>query len=175
MKAKSSTLLCGVAAAVLSAPVLCAPQRPNRLATAQASTQAPANGPQLEQVNARFRLMQEQMRRLHTTHNPQERSRLLQDHMRAMLTQMQAMRSLGRQRHSSVHGGQMQGREVMRHGAMGGAMMGRGRSSRGASNAAETQRAQWMRQRLEMQQMLMQQMLEQMRAMQQTRATVSGK
>lgn len=112
-----------------------------------------------------MRLLQEQMRRIHETKNPAERSRLLREHMQTMVAQMLAMRSMGG---GMMHGmmgrramaGGMRGRGTMGGGMMGGRAMGGGNT--GAMSSRQRQRIQ---DRLDMMQMMMEQMMGQMQAM----------
>lgn len=94
MKANLATLLCGAALVALSGPALRAASPPTLAAAAQ-SQSSRATDKQFEQMQARMKLMQEQMSRIRQATDPKERQRLLHEHMQTMLEQMKAMRVMG--------------------------------------------------------------------------------
>ncbi len=140
MKANLLAILCGAAFVAISSPTLRAapPPTPASAVQRQSST---ADNERLEQMQARMKLLQEQMRRIREAKTPAERSKLLREHMHTMLEQMRAMRSMG--------------------GSMMSGMMGGGNTT-----ATPAERHQWMQDRLDMMQMMMEQMMGQMQAMQ---------
>ncbi|MFP5248944.1 MAG: hypothetical protein ACLGP3_03860 [Acidobacteriota bacterium] len=151
MKTNFPTVLLGVALASLSVPALRAAPP-----AARSSVATRATPKQIEQMQARMRLMQEQMRRIRETNSPAERARLLREHMQTMLEQMQAMRAFGG---STMYG--MMGRRGTGRGMMGGGMMGGGNAA-----ATPSERRQWMQDRLDLMQMMMEQMMSQLQASQ---------
>ena len=155
MKTNPLAILCGAAFVAISSPTLRAapPPTPASAVQRQSST---ADNERLEQMQARMKLLQEQMRRIREAKTPTERSKLLREHMRTMFEQMRAMRSMG--------GGMMSG--MMGHGMMGGGMMREGMMGGGNATATSAERRQWMQDRLDMMQMMMEQMMGQMQAMQ---------
>lgn len=138
-----------------------APPQPTLQAQAAQSAQAPrARSRQLREMEARIRLMQEQMHRFRQSGNAEQRSTLLREHMQTMLGTMLMMREMG--------GQMMYG--TMGEGGMGGGMMGqgmRGQGMRAGANTRATPRLQrrWMQDRLDIMQMMMEQMMDQMQAM----------
>ena len=132
--------------------------------------------------------MQEQMRRIRATKNPEVRARLLREHMHTMMRQMQAMRAMG--------GPMMSG--MMRRGMMGGISMGHGMAGGGNRQVSGAKRHPWsenrmpdhmqdrlammrmmmeqnhMQDRLDMMQMMMGQMMDQMQAMQGMQGMMTG-
>ena len=102
-------------------------------------------------MQARMRLMREQMMRIHEAKSAAVRDRLLREHMQTMLEQMRAMRAM--------QGDRMCG--MMGRGMMRGGMMPKGTGGPGRSAMS----AQCMQSRLDMMQMMMEQMMGQMQAM----------
>ncbi len=143
------------------------PQPPAAQATEPASMTA--QHLDLGAMEARIKLMQEQMRRIRATKSPELRARLLREHMHTMMEQMQAMRAMGGRMMSGMMPRGMMGGPSMGHGMRGDGMMGGG--NRNAPSAQQCQRMHdlmrdEMQNRLDMMQLMMEQMMGQMRAMQ---------
>ena len=164
MKANLLSILCGAAFVAISSPTLRAAPPPTP-ASALQSQPSTADNRQLEQMQARMKLLQEQMRRIREAKTPAERSKFLREHMHTMLEQMRAMRSMGGSMMSGMMGHGMMGGGMMR-GGMGGGMRGEGMMGGGNTAATPAERRQWMQDRLDMMQMMMEQMMGQMQAMQ---------
>jgi hypothetical protein len=118
----------------------------------------------LNAMEARMKLMQEQMRRIRSTKSPELRATLLREHMHTMMEQMQAMRAMGGRMMSGMMPRGMMGSPLMGHGMMGG-------GNRNAPSAEQCQRMHdrmrdQMQNRLDMMQLMMEQMMGQMQAMQ---------
>ena len=158
MKCKPLTPLLAAAVAALSVAASRAAPPPPHPAQSAAVTQRRSG--QIRQLQARMRLMQEQMRRIDETHSPEERAKLLHEHMQTMLEAMRAMRAMGGGMMHHMMGGAVTGR-----GMMGGAMTGRGMMGGASSRATPAAQRRWMQDRLDMMQMMMEQMMGQMRAM----------
>ncbi len=123
----------------------------------------------LSAMEARMKLMQEQMRRIRETKSPEMRAKLLREHMHTMMRQMQAMRAMGGRMMSGMMPRGMMDSPSMGHGMMGDGMMGGG--NRPAPSAEQCQRMHdrmrdQMQNRLDMMQLMMEQMIGQMQAMQ---------
>ena len=156
MKANLLSILCGAAFVGISSPTLRAAPPPTP-ASALQSQPSTADNRQLEQMHARMKLLQEQMRRIREAKTPAERSKFLREHMHTMLEQMRAMRSMGGSMMSGMMGDGMMGGGMMR-GGMGGGMRGEGMMGGGNTAATPAERRQWMQDRLDMMQMMMEQM-----------------
>jgi hypothetical protein len=118
----------------------------------------------LSAMEARMKLMQEQMRRIRATKSPELRATLLREHMRTMMEQMQIMRAMGGRMMSGMMPRGRMGGPAMGHGMMGG-------GNRNAPSAEQCQRMQdrmrdQMQNRLDMMQLMMEQMMGQIQAMQ---------
>jgi hypothetical protein len=178
MKCKPLTPLLAAAVAALSVAASRAAPPPPHPAQSAAVTQRRSG--QIRQLQARMRLMQEQMRRIDETHSPEERAKLLHEHMQTMLEAMRAMRAMGGGMMHHMMGGAVTGRGMMGgamtgrgmmggamtgRGMMGGAMTGRGMMGGASSRATPAAQRRWMQDRLDMMQMMMEQMMGQMRAM----------
>jgi len=165
MNTNFPALLMGATLVALSVPVLNAATPPETAPAAQGPTAAHVPSKEMAQMQARMRLMREQMMRIHEAKSPAVRERLLREHMQTMLEQMQAMRAT---QGDTMCG--MMGRGMMSDGMKGGAhegMMGDGKMARGTAGAARGAiSAQCMQGRLDMMQMMMEQMMGQMEAMQ---------
>ena len=159
----------GVALALFAIAVAHAAPVSPRSAPPEASQSAPMAAKHLAAMEARMKLMQEQMRRIRATKSPEARARLLREHMHTMMEQMRAMRAMGGRMMSGMMPRGMMGSPSMGHGMMANGMMGGG--SRTAPSAEQCQRMHdWMRDqmqnRLDMMQLMMEQMMGQMNAMQ---------
>ena len=188
VKSRLSVALPGAALALLAiAAAQAAPPSP-RPPPARATEPASMAAKQLSALEARMRLMQEQMRRIRATKSPEVRARLLREHMHTMMRQMQAMRAMG--------GPMMSG--MMRRGMMGGISMGHGMAGGGNRQVSGAKRHPWsenrmpdhmqdrlammrmmmeqnhMQDRLDMMQMMMGQMMDQMQAMQGMQGMMTG-
>ena len=102
-----------------------------------------------QQMIERLKTMQAEMAKIRETSDPQERQKLLAEHMKTMQEGMQAMGGMG---------GGMMGRMG------GGGMMGGGATMGG--KGGRPQSPQMMEQRMDMMQMMMDQMMEHMQMMQ---------
>ena len=164
MKTNLPALLMGATLVALSVPVLNAATPPATGSAAQGPAAVHVSSTEMAAMQARMRLMREQMMRIHKAKSPAERERLLREHMQTMLEQMRAMRAM---QGESMCG--MMGRGMMRGGMMGGAqkgIKGGGKMAPGTAGAARSARsAQCMQSRLDMMQMMMEQMMGQMQAM----------
>jgi hypothetical protein len=164
MKSRLSVALPGVALALFTIVTAQAAPPSPRPPAARATEPASMAAQPLGAMEARMKLMQEQMRRIRATKNPEVRATLLREHMHTMMEQMQAMRAMG---------GRMMS-DMMPRGMMGGPSMGHGMMGGGNRNAPSAQQCQRMRDRmrdhmqnrLDMMQMMMEQMMGQMQAMQ---------
>ena len=169
MKSRLSVALPGVALALFAiAAAQAAPPSP-RPPTAQATQPAAMAAQHLNEMEARMKLMQEQMRRIRATKSPELRATLLREHMHTMMEQMQAMRAMGGRMMSGMMPRGMMGGPSMGQGMMGQGMMGGG--NRNAPSAEQCQRMHdrmrdEMQNRLDMMQLMMEQMMGQMQAMQ---------
>ena len=169
MKSRLSVALPGVALALFAiAAAQAAPPSP-RPPTAQATQPAAMAAQHLNEMEARMKLMQEQMRRIRATKSPELRATLLREHMHTMMEQMQAMRAMGGRMMSGMMPRGMMGGPSMGQGMMGQGMMGGG--NRNAPSAEQCQRMHdrmrdEMQNRLDMMQLMMEQMMGQMKAMQ---------
>ena len=95
MKSRLSVALPGVALALFAiATAQAAPPSPQPPA-AQATERTSIVATHLKEVEARMKLMQEQMRRIRSTKSPEVRATLLREHMHTMMEQMRAMRAMG--------------------------------------------------------------------------------
>ena len=164
MKSRISMVLPGVGMAIFAiATAQAAPPSPQP-SCAQTTERASMAAQHLSTMEARMKLMQGQMRRIHEATNPEVREKLLREHMHTMMEQMHAMRAMG---------GQMMSR-MMPRGMMDGPSMGHGMMGGGNRNALSAQQCQrmrdrmrdHMRNRLDMMQMMVEQMMGQMQAMQ---------
>lgn len=189
MKFNLPTALLSAVIVTLSVPAVRAAPPTMQSTAAQRATPAQVTSRQLARMRVRMRALQEQMHRIRRTNLPQEKDRLLHEHMQGMLMEMQAMRAMGgslmrgmmRGRmgrgtmmgRSSMGGGTMGGGS-MRGGAMGGGMMG-GTGPRARHRAMRTQGWQWMQDRMDMMQMMMEQMMQQLEAMQHRGPRSGGK
>ena len=173
MKSRLSMALPGVtlalfAIATATATAQAAPPSPQPPA-AQATERTSIAATHLKEVEARMKLMQEQMRRIRETKSPEVRATLLREHMHTMMEQMRAMRAMGGGMMSGMMPRGMMGGPSMGHGMMGHGMMGGG--NRNAPSAQQCQRMHdrmrdEMQNRLDMMQLMMEQMMGQMQAMQ---------
>lgn len=189
MKAKLTTGLMGAFILAMSAPVLrAAPPPAQPPAQAESPTPDQVSSQQWQQMLSRMKVMQQQMYRIHQTKSTAEREKLLREHMRTMLEQMQAMRAMGGSMMSGMMGrgmmsGGMMGGGTKGSGMMGGGMMGGGLmggatasgSGGGSQSARPAERKRWMQDRLDMMQMMMEQMMGQMQAMQGTGMGMSAR
>lgn len=158
MKANFPALLMGAALAALSVPVLNAATPPAAAPAAQDAAAAHSSTKEMAQMQARMRLMREQMMRIHEAKSPAVRERLLREHMLTMREQMRAMKGntmCGMMGRGTMSGGMNRGAH---EGMMGGAKMPLGT----AGDARSAMSAQCMQSRLDMMQMMMEQMMEQM-------------
>lgn len=168
MKSRLSIALPGVALALWAITAAqAAPPSPPPPA-AQATEPAAMAAQHLNEMEARMKLMQEQMRRIRATKSPEVRATLLREHMHTMMEQMQAMRAMGGRMMSGMMPRGMMGGPSMGHGMMGNGMMGGG--SRNAPSAQQCQRMHdrmrdQMQNRLDMMQLMMEQMMGQIQAM----------
>ena len=167
MKLRLSVVLPGVVLALFTIAAVQAAQAapPSRRSpAAQATEPASMAAKHLDEMEARMKLMQVQMRRIRATKSPELRATLLREHMDTMMEQMQAMRAMG--------GRMMSG--MMPRGMMGGPSTGQGMMGGGNRNAPSAQQCQrmqdrmrdQMQNRLDMMQLMMEQMMGQMQAMQ---------
>ncbi len=169
MKSRLSIAWPGVALALFAiAAAQAAPPSP-RPPAAPATEPASMATKHLNEMEARMKLMQEQMRRIRATKSPEARATLLREHMHTMMEQMQAMRAMGGRMMSGMMPQGMMGGPSMGHGMMGHGMMGGG--NRNAPSAEQCQRMHdrmrdQMQNRLDMMQLMMEQMIGQMQAMQ---------
>ena len=147
MRVAIHTTLFGAVMVVLSVPTShAASPQPTPQAQAAQSAQAPrARSLQLREMEARIRLMQEQMHRFRQSGNAEQRSTLLREHMRTMLGTMRMMREMG----SQVTYG------MMGEGGMGGGMMGRGMRADATTGATPRRQRRWMQDRRDIMQMMM--------------------
>ena len=182
VKAKQTTGLIGAFILAMSAPVLrAAPPPPPAQPPAQAEspTSDHVSSNQWQQMLSRMKLMQQQMYRIHRAKSTAEREKLLREHMRTMLEQMQAMRAMGGSMMSGMMGRGMMSGGMMGGGTTGGGMMGGGMgggammggatasgSGSGSQSATPAEQKRWLQDRLDMMQMMMEQMMGQMHAMQ---------
>ena len=169
VKSRLSIAWPGVALALVAIAAAHAAAPSPRSAPAKASQSAPMAAKHLAAMEARMKLMQEQMRRIRATKSPEARARLLREHMHTMMEQMRAMRAMGGRMMSGMMPRGMMGSPSMGHGMMANGMMGGG--NRNAPSAEQCQRMHdWMRDqmqnRLDMMQLMMEQMMGQMKAMQ---------
>ena len=169
MKSRLSMALPGVALALFASAAAQAvppsPQPPPAHATESAAMAAQ----HLSAMEARMKLMQEQMRRIRATKSPEVRATLLREHMHTMMEQMQAMRAMGGRMMSGMMPRGMMGGPSMGPGMSGQGMMGGGH--RHVPSAEQCQRMHdrmrdEMQNRLDMMQLMMEQMMGQMQAMQ---------
>ena len=169
MKSRLSVALPGVALALFAiATAQAAPPSPPPPA-ARATERASMAATHLKEMEARMKLMQEQMRRIRSTKSPEVRATLLREHMHTMMEQMRAMRAMGGGMMSGMMPRGMMGGPSLGHGMMGHGMMGGG--NRNAPSAQQCQRMHdrmrdEMQNRLDMMQLMMEQMMGQMQAMQ---------
>ena len=124
-------------------------------------------------MQARMKLMQEQMRRIREAKSPAERQKLLREHMQSMMEQMRAMRALGGGKMSGMMGGGMMGGGMMSGRNMGGGMMHGGMmgaclatGASGGKSATPVEQRECLQGRLDMMQMMMEQMMGHMQEMQ---------
>ncbi len=177
MKSRLSVALPGVALALFAiATAQAAPPSPPPPA-ARATERASMAATHLKEMEARMKLMQEQMRRIRATKSPELRAALLREHMHTMMEQMHAMRAMGGRMMSGMMPRGMMGGPSMGHGMMGDGMMGGG--NRNAPSAQQCQRMRdrmrdHMQNRLDMMQLMMEQMMGQMQAMQGMRMAGKG-
>ena len=162
MKSRLSVALPGVALALFAVAHAAPPSTPPP--AAQATERASMAAKHLSAMEARMKLMQEQMRRIRSTKSPELRATLLREHMHTMMEQMQAMRAMGGRMMSGMMPRGMMGSPLMDHGMMGG-------GNRNAPSAEQCQRMHdrmrdQMQNRLDMMQLMMEQMMGQMQAMQ---------
>ena len=167
MKSRLSVALPGVALALFAVAHAAPPSTPPP--AAQATERASMAAKHLSAMEARMKLMQEQMRRIRSTKSPELRATLLREHMHTMMEQMQAMRAMGGRMMSGMMPRGMMGGPSMGQGMMGQGMMGGG--NRNAPSAQQCQRMHdrmrdEMQNRLDMMQLMMEQMMGQMQAMQ---------
>ena len=95
MKSRLSMALPGVTLALFAiATAQAAPPSPQPPA-AQATERTSIAATHLKEMEARMKLMQEQMRRIRETKSPEVRATLLREHMHTMMEQMRAMRAMG--------------------------------------------------------------------------------
>lgn len=176
VKAKLCTGLIVASILSMSAPVLCAATPPPTRSRARAESPAPSqvSSQQWRQMLSRMKVMREQMYRIHRAKTTAERDKLLREHMRTMLEQMQAMRAMGGSMMSEMMRGGMMGGRMTGGGMMGGAMAGGGTMGRatvsgsgsGSRSVTPADQKRWMQRRLDMMQLMMGQMMEQMQSMQ---------
>ena len=167
MKLRLSVVLPGVVLALFTIAAVQAAQAapPSRRSpAAQATEPASMAAKHLDEMEARMKLMQVQMRRIRATKSPELRATLLREHMDTMMEQMQAMRAMGGRMMSGMMPRGMMGSPLMGHGMMGG-------GNRNAPSAEQCQRMRdrtrdQMQNRLDMMQLMMEQMMGQMQAMQ---------
>ena len=172
MKSRLLVALPGVALALLAIAAAQAAPPSSRPPAAQATERASMAATHLKEMEARMKLMQEQMRRIRATKSPELRATLLREHMHTMMEQMHAMRAMG--------GRMMSG--MMPRGMMSGPSMGHGMMGGGNRNAPSAQQCQRMRDRmrdhmqnrLDMMQVMIEQMMGQMQAMQGMRMAGKG-
>ena len=130
---KTSMLAAAIVACALSAPVMSA-QEP-------AAPAKPAMGmdmdKQMSQMQENMKTMEQQMEKLRTTTDPQERQKLMQEHMQTRQKNMTAMRGMG-------------GPTMGMMGGKGGPMM----------NMDPKQREDFLQRRIDMMQMMMEQMMQ---------------
>ena len=162
MKSRLSVALPGVALALFAVAHAAPPS--TRPPAAQTTEPTPMAAKHLNAMEARMKLMQEQMRRIRSTKSPELRATLLREHMHTMMEQMQAMRAMGGRMTSGMMPRGMMGSPLMGHGMMGG-------GNRNAPSAEQCQRMHdrmrdQMQNRLDMMQLMMEQMMGQMQAMQ---------
>ena len=166
MKSRLSIAVPGVALALFAiAAAQAAPAAPPP-PVGQASEPTPVAAQHLSEMEARMKLMQQQMRRIRETKSPQLRAKLLREHMNTMMAQMQAMRALGGPTMAAMMPRQMMGGPALGRRKMGGGMMSGG--NRNASAEQCQQMRERMQNRLDMMQMMMEQMTGQMQAIQGT-------
>ena len=169
MKSRLSAALPGVALALFAIVAAQAAPPSPQPPPAQATDRTSMAAQHLSAMDARMKLMQEQMRRIRETKSPEVRATLLREHMHTMMEQMRAMSAMGGRMMSGMMPRGMMGGQVMGQGMMGHGMMGGG--NRNAPSAQQCQRMQdrardQMQNRLDMMQLMMEQMMGQIQAMQ---------
>ena len=157
MKMINTLLFATLTALALSAPYAFAvdahhPDQPKTQSADTAAPVAPAGvDKSVQTMKENTRKMQAQLDRIGRAKNPQERQRLLQEHMQTMRENMMLGKGMM---------GDMMGCSMMEGGMMGGGMMGGGMGMMGGGTApdAAMNRMNMMEKRMDMMQMMMEQM-----------------
>ena len=169
MNSRLSIALQGVALTLFAIAIAQAAPPSVQPPATQATERSSIAATHLKEVEARMKLMQQQMRRIRETKSPEVRATLLREHMHTMMEQMRAMRAMGGRMMSG-----MMSRGMMRGPSMGHGMTGHGMMGGDIRNAPSTKQCQrmhdqmrdQMQNRLDMMQLMMEQMVGQMQAMQ---------
>ena len=143
---KSSTLVAGIIAFALSAPIVSAQ---DKSAPAKPAMRMDMDK-QMPQMQENMNTMQQQMEKVRATTDPKDRQKLMQEHMQAMQENMKTMRGMG-------------GPMMMGSGQPGGMAMGGKKDMAGGDMMKHHA---MMEKRMDMMQMMMEQMLQRDQAMQ---------
>lgn len=162
MKTINTLVSATLTALALSAPYAIAddahhPDQPKTQSATTAAPVAPASvDKSVQTMKENTKKMQTQLDKIGRTKNPQERQKLLHEHMQTMKENMM----MGKGMMGDMMGCPMMKEGMMGEGMMGGGMMGGGMGMRGGATAPDAMmnRMNMMEKRMDMMQMMMEQM-----------------